>query len=195
MPSYYVLIIDSLRPQDMVDNHNIATGLEAAIDAMDIPRGYFRATSKELFHSVLIQAYTDVIDNAAETKNKVIPILHFCMHGNESGIALSNNQFITWTELQTMLEPFYNITGQAPILCFSTCKGMQSVGAGGLSALSYKFVIGNLKAVSMNDAMAAFVAFYNGVYFHSCSVEELITIMRTASNNQFFDCQPGERSR
>ena len=189
MPSYYVLIIDSLRPQDVVDNHNIATGLEAAIDSMNIPRGYFRATSKELFHSVLIQAYTDVIDNAAETKNKVIPILHFCMHGNESGIALSNNQFITWAELQTMLEPFYNITGEAPILCFSTCKGMQSVRE--LAALSYQFVIGNTKVMHMNGAMAAFITFYHGLYSGLTDVRELVEMMCVASNNRDFYFQAG----
>ncbi|MEZ0574512.1 hypothetical protein [Halodesulfovibrio aestuarii] len=192
MYNYFVYVVDSQSPMDLCNGRSIATGLRDALTSIRIPCEYFLALNKEMFTYALGQALEElVLRKKLQGGVNPYPIIHLSMHGNKTGIGLTSGEYVSWSELQKLLEPFKKLLGEAPVLCMGSCEGMHAADWGGLSANSYKCIIGNAEKVLQSDLTTGYLAFYNGVFYHTTDAEKLISVMRQASFDQNFYYQKG----
>src|SRR6202011_2079074 len=79
-------------------------------------------------------------------------VLHISAHGDDTGISLTNGDFVTWPELAGMLKPFGGTPAKASrILVVSSCMG----GYVGLSkalqkrGVAFRFIFGSTANVGV----------------------------------------------
>jgi len=182
MHNYYVYIVDSQSPDDLLRGRSIAAGLYDALTSIRIPSSYYLTVNKEKFQFALSQIYQELYIKRQQMGGAApYPIIHLSMHGNKTGIGLTSGEYISWKELEAMLMPFKTGLGEATGLCMGSCEGMHAVDWGGLSSEVYKFIVGNAEAVAQSDLTTGFLTFYNGLFFHSVDLDKLVEVMRQAS--------------
>jgi len=116
----HVYVIESLRPNDaktgtelfndVIRRRMMQKGLEAqcALITVDSKLEFFNAleTIKK-----------------AEVYQLANPIIHFEMHGDENGLQVSNNEIISWQEIQFFLLQLNGICRNNLFVSMATCKG------------------------------------------------------------------------
>ncbi len=96
----FVYIIESPKPDDLLDDHFEGKLLGEALGLAQIPYSYSLSTSKEMFVRCMGPRLFDEI-----LRLRSLPILHLSMHGDQNGIVLTNGECIEWSELAELVRP------------------------------------------------------------------------------------------
>ena len=116
----HIYVIESLRPDDY------KTGTELFNDVI-MPNMMKRGLEKncELFE---ISSKVDFLQTLEIIRQKEIfqdvnPIIHFEMHGDKNGLQFTNNETISWAELQYYLIQLNGICGNNLFITMASCNG------------------------------------------------------------------------
>lgn len=189
----FVYVIESPSALDLLDGRTEGRALCEAISVSGIPYFYSLVTNKE----TLKIALADRLDTASHNFGSAVPVLHFSMHGNEHGVALTSGDFITWAELEFLLNDVNqkcNSTGM--LLCMSTCHGIhaQRMAVADLTRRPFWALVGNSFSTQWSDSAVAYIAFYHR-YFKGIGINDCVTAMKFASGDQNFYFTYGEDAR
>ena len=116
------------------------------------------------------------------------PILHLSMHGDKSGIELTDYEVVKWMELRKRLVRINSEARGKLIVCISSCYGF-----GGLSGVVRKgndspfgYLVGNKEEVQWEDLVVGFVSFYHHLLKKGTEIEKAVEAMKVASGNDNF---------
>ncbi|MDN7586949.1 hypothetical protein [Burkholderia seminalis] len=115
-----------------------------------------------------------------------VPLIHLCMHGNDSGIALTDNSFLDWQELRWLLLSHNHIKGYDPFICMASCNGINASNMAHAFDSVFSYLIGNTGPVYQNDLTVAYLSFYNHIFHKKSTVEQSVSAMKIASGDSNF---------
>ncbi|HEY9701343.1 MAG TPA: hypothetical protein V6C58_02800 [Allocoleopsis sp.] len=193
----FVHIIESPNDIDILEGTKQGLALGESLGLAKIPYCYNFVTTKQSFEIALDQR----LIQARKHYPAHFPILHFTMHGNQKGIQLTNETFITWLELYNYLMPIKQQIKQQydrPLLiCMSSCYGSFALQmALSESNSPYLFLIGNNESVSWSDATVAYITFYHLLFKkNNHTIYDCVERMKLASDNNDFELWDGEKIR
>jgi len=115
-----VIVIQSLEINSQVDN----TGFHLYKDVLLIREFQFSGQFTSEFYDIDSKANLDILFKniiSEIVSKKIIPVLHFEIHGNDKGLRLKNGDFIDWPELLQFFEKINGITNNNLLVTFATC--------------------------------------------------------------------------
>lgn len=184
----FVYIIESPSSQDLFDGRCQGEVLGKAFSIAGIPSLYNLTPDFATFQ----QALGERFKNALLSMPNCLPVLHFVAHGNSGGINLTSNEFISWTLLHSMLQPFMQALNEELIICMSSCSGASAGIMANRNAPTFGALVGNTMPVTWSDATVAYMAFYH-LLFKGLSLPDCVDAMKRASGNEYFlYCLPQE---
>ncbi len=119
---FFVYIIESPSEIDIYKNTSEGNLLTHSLTLQGTPCSHKTTISKVAFEAAL----TFGLEEQMKLFPDLLPIIHISAHGNEEGIALSNNELVTWHDLRTYLLPINNALDGALLLCMSCCHGFSA---------------------------------------------------------------------
>jgi hypothetical protein len=179
----FIHTIESPSSQDLLENRFEGTSLMAGFQLSNIAYSYNLVTDRKTFYN----AFGYRLNNAYEEYYPKVPIFHLSMHGNESCIALTNGECITWNELYTILSPInQNMNGNL-LLCMSSCSGIYSFNMNYSQNIDLPILafVGSDISIPWSDAAIAYATFYH-LLFKGTSLQQCVEAMRIASGNNNF---------
>jgi hypothetical protein len=116
------------------------------------------------------------------------PILHVSAHGCESGIELSNGDFIAWAEFGAAVGTDLS---NSLILCMSACEGLRSWGMALMeSSPHYLVLVGSEEKPRWSDTKKGFPVFYRSLA-QGKDLERAIQDLKCSSGHSDFMVVPG----
>jgi hypothetical protein len=190
MAGWFVYVIESPRDTDLLDGRSEGQALCSALKLAEIPHFYSLVTTPNSFEVSLGERLAEA---SAKSEGR-LPILHFSMHGNKEGVALTNGKFLTWGDLRTALQPLIERLEGELVVCMSSCHGhwAMNMALNEDPARPYGALIGNAADANWSDSAVAFIAFYHRL-FSGASLEESVSAMRAASGDNNFFLTDGSR--
>lgn len=183
MVNGFVYVIESPADTDLLDGRSEGRALCEALRLAGIPHWYSLVTTPRTFE----QSLNDRLMQALQANPGRLPILHLSMHGNNEGIQLSNGHFLQWAQLRQSLAPLTNSMQGTLLIAMSSCMG----GSGCRMAMHedqdhpFWALIGNSGEALWADAAVAYITFYH-LFFKGVAIDECVSRMRLASNDQRF---------
>lgn len=183
-------ILESPSPQDFLSNTQEGRALYETLRIGEIDVRVHTTITKATFQTVIAQ----IIQEAAQEDH--FPILHISAHGNEDGIAFSDQSgFLPWKELGNVILPLHNELGGHLLICLSTCFG----GSGfkmscRIGQHSFHTLVGANTTVNWNDSLIAFSSFYHNFICKNIDIPSAIVAMNSAAGlaNDTFQMISGE---
>jgi hypothetical protein len=188
MQSAFVHIIESPSANDLLDGRTEGRSLSEILNLAGTPYCYNLVTNLETFDIALNKRLLDAFKKG---KCQLAPILHLSMHGDENGIALTDDTVLSWDNLRELLTPLNNEMEGGLLICISSCFGSNGIKMA-MHDTDQPFwaLVGNNSSVSWEDAAVAYVTFYH-LFFKGILVEQCVERMKWASNDNRFDCWSG----
>jgi hypothetical protein len=190
-----VFIIESPDANDVLDGRSEGGALSAALDLADVKNHHYtvfnKATLAEAFERIAVQCLPTQVSLGGEELGRTIiaPHLHFSLHGDEGGIALTSGEELSWDDLRTLLLNFarrLNLfnkqfqCGHFPVT-MSACRG---INARKMFERGKPYpciaVIGSPCDLDWSDALTAYIVFYHLVVFKDRSPQESVDVMNAA---------------
>lgn len=180
---FYVHIVESPSPDDMLDGRNEGRLISEAFRIARIPSSYSLAVAKNKFVEALTPGILKGVDFF-----KLYPILHISAHGNKNGILLTDGTFLQWEELREILKPINTFLNNGLTICLSTCSGFSGYKMAKISEENMPFygIVGPLQQLTWEDSAIAFMVFYNRLSKEGL-VKRAIDAMNAASGGNNFD--------
>lgn len=178
----FVYIIESPKPEDLLDGRFEGKVLGEALCLAEIPYSYSLSISKGMFVYCMGRWLFDEI-----LRLRSLPILHLSMHGDQNGIALTDGDYIEWSELAELIGPLAKILEGKLIISLSACYSAAGcrMAMTNSSDLPFGLLVGSLSQVAWADAAVAYVAFYHRL-FKGASAYEAVEAMKSASGESDF---------
>ncbi|WP_276503423.1 hypothetical protein [Terrimonas pollutisoli] len=183
-----IFIIESPSETDISHNRKEGLALSEMLKLANIENIYFQVSDKVTFSECLEKILQ------VESKKERFPTLHFSLHGNEDGIALTNQEFLTWEQLyEGYLKSFIEKLGYeetnignivAPLhLHFSVCKGFYGKKVKEFAKHSpYISLVGPIVEVNWSDSLLAFMTFYHNTIHKPIGPRTAAQKMNLAAN-------------
>lgn len=187
----FAYIIDSPSSHDLFEGYSIGMALRDTLRAIRIPTIYTLATNKNSFELAFTRKLQTCIQNFQTTPtSNAYPFIHLCMHGANEGIALTDNTFINWPHLRSLLMNHNIIKGYDPYVCMASCNGINASSMAHAYDSAFNFLVGNTGPVLQSDVTVAYLAFYNHIFYKGATIDQAVMAMRTASgdNNFYHAC-------
>jgi len=187
----FVNIIESPSSRDLLDGRTEGGLLRESLKLAEIPNAYSLVTDR----GTLEETIEVRLRAAARVHNKV-PIMHFSMHGNIDGVALTNGEFVPWNELKEYLRPVIRAVRGTLLVCMSFCVGH----AGARMAMNDDdeptvwALVGNTGDANWSDAAIAYSSFYH-LFFKKFNIDVCVSSMKVASSDHNFVFYLGEQTR
>jgi hypothetical protein len=146
-------IIESVRQNDVTSGAILCNQLKADPDAL--PCELFTPSGKKELFDVLQR----ILDNTKQYNEA--PIIHFCMHGDEVGLEMSNLDPVDWPELKTSLTEINTACRNNLFVTLAVCQGAYLLNIIHPKDRSpYWGMIGNVEGVHQGLSPIAFYEFY-----------------------------------
>ena len=191
LPSFYVHIVESPSPADLLDGRTEGRVLCSFLDVAGIPYLYNLAVDANQF-SV---AMTDRILQGGELFG-LPPILHISCHGAETGIQLTDQReagvLIPWSDLATYLRPIHQFTNGLGV-CMSSCHGGQGRQMAQVlkpEEIPFSWIVGAGDNIDLRDVALAYAVFYR--CFQRGNLETVIDAMHGAAGGGGFQIAFGQ---
>ena len=170
-PVSKIYIIESPSKQDLEKGRKEGIAMSEFLKLADIWNDCFAISDEgELWHAIGTIAQEIEKNKGAHGWTAI----HFSMHGNQDGIALTSGEFIDWKKFSYIwAQAFTNIVGylknpanQKPFcpvhLCFSSCYGLSAVAMKNYSVGSPYFVlIAPSLEINWSDSLMGFAILYH----------------------------------
>jgi hypothetical protein len=154
-----------------------------ALTLAGIPHAYNVASNWETFQLSLGPRLYE-----AAQRYQAWPVVHLSMHGNESGVGLTEaGSFLSWDALREILQPIATAINGWLIITMSCCFGAAGCRMAMVEDNEHPFyaLVGNNGSPTWADSAIAFMVFYHR-FFAGASIEDAIEAMRMASGDQHF---------
>jgi len=159
----YVLVIESLTERERTGKDLFDDILARRALQHNYGCGYAYAASKMDFLQALQEVYFHVIHNG------MIPLLHIEAHGNENGLKLADNSFISWNEIGYHLRNINVALKNNLILVLGACYGLHiSSQIIPIFPAPFRVVVGPYEEVSKEAVQTGFEAFYEKFVNREC---------------------------
>lgn len=187
----FVYIVESPSAQDLLDGRTEGRVLSEALQLAGIRYGY----SLVVDHSTLLVALEQRLSEVAR-QHQCVPILHLSMHGNQSGVQLTNGHFLTWHDLREALLSLNRAMAGGLLICMSACFGVSGCRMAMYEDGEPTFwaLVGNAHSPTWADAAVAYVAFYHRL-FKGATVEASVEAMKQASGDPHFAVLSGQEMK
>ena len=157
--NFFVHIVESPSALDVLDARLEGRVLYQAIDTSGVQSTYLVACDKETFWEAIGNRLLDAI---AQDSYQRWPFLHLSAHGVQSGIELTNRDFVTWVELTGYLRRLNRVLQGRLLLSVSSCHGAYAV----QEVLKegdhpYFALVGPADQIPLSDLAVGFSAFYH----------------------------------
>jgi hypothetical protein len=179
----FVYIIESPSAEDLLEGRAEGRALSEVLALAGIPYSYNLVTNLETWNIALGSRLQDA-DNCYPGR---VPILHLSLHGNERGVALTDDTVFLWNQLKKELTPLNNKMEGSLLICMSSCFGAYGRRMARDNSTDNPFyaLVGSSNKVSWPDAAVAYVTFYH-LLFKGISIDECVEKMKLASHNNDF---------
>ncbi|MCE9551902.1 MAG: hypothetical protein K8T91_00790 [Planctomycetes bacterium] len=193
-----VCIIESPSKADRAINRREGLAISEPLRVANIRHKLFDVGSR----AELLNAFAEIAEFAAPVKLKPIPgelrkccaprlFLHFSCHGNSAGIALTDEDFITWSELGTILTTLATKLGLVDpekcaaacmTLCMSSCCGLYGRAmANDTSAVPFLGLVGCNSTITWTESITAYNTFYHQVITKGRTIPYAVRSINDAS--------------
>jgi hypothetical protein len=198
-----VYVIEYQSDEDILENRNEGKTLSSGLELAGINNQYFQVINERIL-DICLDIISDDILELRKSNDVILPFLHFSAHGNETGLGLSNGDFLDWNDLRVKIDRVNSIIGKFKLdgitvefsylhLCFSVCKGFYSKNIQGkLEENKYFFTVGPIDAVNWSDSLIAFMTFYHHIFHGKSKALIAVKNMNTAAGlNDIFKISSG----
>lgn len=184
-----IYIIESPGPNDILDNRKEGFALSEILKLADIKNTYYSVVDRKTFSECLNRIYTDI--------KSIDPVLggivfHLSMHGNKTGIGLTNGEFIDWTEFYKIFDEFNQRLGYITLpnkitvskfsISMSTCEGFSAHIIKDYSEYPlYTSLIGPITSVNWSDSLISFATYYHNTIHKTFGIKVAVDKMNSAS--------------
>lgn len=195
----HVCIIESPGALDILQKRREGFALSEALNLAGIRNEYYAVSSRDTFSLALgmIEKFAGIkqihpnVEMEGEFYSVPRMFLHFSCHGNEHGIALTNNEFIRWSELGDALlslgkalnlyrEDMLSIS--QVMITMSSCSGLHGRKMmTNPKACPFIALVGSEHAVSWTDSLTAFITFYHHVIHKERCLQPAVKAMNDAA--------------
>jgi hypothetical protein len=180
--AFYIHIIESPSSENLFADKREGAVLGAGLKLLGLKSEYYLVVDKERFLKALRMASENIGGGHIPT------IIHLSSHGNSSGITLTDDSFINWTELKGLLAPINKGLKGALLLCISSCEGFQGFKMAWClpGELPFFGMVGPTAKLSWQESSIGFLSFYHNVFHKGVNIPEAVRIMGVASGNPCF---------
>lgn len=185
---FFVHVIESPSNFDLLDGRTEGRILLEALRLGDIPVWYNLVTDRETFYAALADRLSEAVKQIGKP-----PTIHLSVHGNEHGIALTNGEFINWSELRQALLPINHAIQSALLVCISSCFGSSGCRMAMYESQPLPFfaIVGHDEKAFWSDAAIGFTTFYHHLT-KGANFEDAVHAMRIASGDHRFSFHLGQ---
>lgn len=207
-----VYIIESTSLEDIQDGRSEGEALSAALRLGGISSEFYKIEDQEGLNDCFKNIGVETNKRKKQKKEDIIsiPHIHFSAHGNQDGLALTNNFFIPWAGLKILLLGLGKATGYIGpsgyclfLVTFSTCNGAYAKKMfkikspedwvkkmfNGKEPRPCIGVVGPNETVEWSDSLTAFITFYHLNLIKSIPAQDAVKIMNKAAGlNGVFEC-------
>lgn len=186
---YKVYIIESPSGIDLLEKRTEGKALSNILEMSEIPYEYYLTTTENVLKQVFEMIKEDVLE-LQEEYLFVWPIIHISCHGNEDGIGLTDDNFISWSVLNDLLSVvnvcFDEADPLSPIvLSMSSCYGLHAIKTDWEKRgehSPFAFVLGHEDAILWDDALIAFSVFFHHFVNKKSTAEIALHCMNASIN-------------
>ena len=192
MTQGFVHIIESPSSEDLLKGETEGRVLSQAFALAKIPQWYNLVTDRYTLNLALGSQLT-----AAYNYWKKLPVaLHVSMHGNHSGVKLTNNEWILWPELRDYFLPLIRVTQGRLLITMSSCSGSfgYQMALFADNEPTFWALVGNLNPVTLSDLAIAYSSFYH-LLFKGYPLSTCVDSMKAAAGNPNFIWHSGQATR
>ncbi|WP_179340047.1 hypothetical protein [Winogradskyella ludwigii] len=175
-----IYIIESQSDNDIFDGRTEGNALSSGLKLAGISNEYYQVINEKMLDKAILKISENIKELVSNGK-LIVPFIHFSAHGNESGIGLTNNDFIDWSKLRKKIDYANSIIGKVKFddsdnarefsrlnLSFSVCKGINAIKIQqGFEDNKYLQLVGPNVAVDWADSLIAFMTFYHLMFYKS----------------------------
>ena len=194
MPAhFYVHLVESPSPDELRDGVTEGKALCSFLDTAGIPYAYNLVVDLDQFHI----AMTDKIDEAIDVFRKV-PILHLSTRGGESGIQLTNQNELLWSELTEYIRLIHESIPGGLGGCMSGRFGLHGAKMAEVISkanIPYEWMVGSVYEIEVLDVALAYAIFYRRLYCGIDDIASLLRAIRVASDISDFNIWDAKRIR
>lgn len=191
-PKGFVHVVESPSPMDLLAAQTEGRLLGQALELAGIPHSYNLVTDRHTLEVAVGQRLGGDV-----TKFGLSPFLHFSMHGNEKGLALTSGEFLMWEDVRTLLMPLIQVMNGGLLICISACHGAHAAQMAMHEedpAPAFWALVSNNGSPTWSDAAVAYVVFYH-LFFKGRTLLESVSAMKVASGDNDFVAFSGRHLR
>jgi hypothetical protein len=195
----HVCIIESPSPHDILDKRKEGLALSEALSLAGIRNEYFAVSSEETlrlaFERIKRFARLTSLTSSVGTSGQFVSypklFLHFSCHGNDAGIGLTNEDYLTWDEIAELLLDLGKDLGifipeKNPVcliaVCMSSCSGLHGRKmASDSNVCPFICLIGSETEVHWTDSLTAFITFYHHLLHKGRTLARSVKSMNDAA--------------
>ena len=197
-----VYIIESPGPKDIIVDRREGYALGETLRLGRIKNKYFEAVNLQMLELAL-----GIISKDIKNEGHRYSGIHFSMHGNESGIQLTDGKMLDWRDLFVVLKVNlidvigYKTNNAVPplticpiFLMFSTCKGFAAKAMKTFDTVPpYMTLVGPTEEVDWADSLLAYSTYYhNLIYKNSSTLDAVARMNQSAGLTDIFKVDNAE---
>lgn len=164
-----IYIIESPGSLDILDNRKEGYALSEILKLAEIKNKYYNVVDRNTFTECLNRIFNDIKATGQDLGGI---ILHLSMHGNNTGIGLTNGEFIYWKEFYAIFDDLNlrlgyiilpnNVRVSKFDIYMSSCEGFNAQVIKEYSEYPlYTSLIGPVTSVNWSDSLIAFATLYH----------------------------------
>lgn len=187
----FVHIIESPSSIDLLEDRTEGRSLREALALAGICHWYSLATDGD----TLLRALGERLVQAWQY-HQLPPIVHFSMHGDQNGVALTSGDALSWHQLRRILLPLTRAMQGGLLICMSSCLGSLGCRMAMYTDNEPPFwaLVGNSGSPSWADAAVGYITFYH-LFFKGVPLQMCVDSMKVASGDQNFTAHLGHETR
>jgi hypothetical protein len=195
-----VYIIESPSFLDLLDNRKEGEALSKILDLSQIKNVAYSVSDKKTLKLALDRIADDVL---LIRKDLSALHIHFSLHGNKEGIALSDTSFLTWKDFFPYIKALNDKIGyiennglraSPTVLVFSVCDGYHAKEIKSFdeeNCSTYTVLIGPETPVEWADSLLAYSIFYHNIIYKVTGHKTALENMNNVIGTDVFKADPG----
>jgi hypothetical protein len=195
-----VYIIESPSFIDLLDNRKEGEALSRILDLSQIKNIVYSVSDIQTLELALDRIADDILK---DRRDYGAVHLHFSLHGNKQGIALSDTSTLTWKTFFPYIKTLNDKIGyietnglriSPTVLVFSVCDGYYAKEIKSFdeeNCTTYTALIGPENPVEWADSLLAYSIYYHNAIYKSTGQKIALSNMNTAIGIDVFKSDPG----
>jgi len=179
--THRIYIVESPSSSDFLEDKQEGQTLMSALKLANIEVAHYtvvnRSTLDICLNNIFVEHKVDGGDSF------VIPVIHFSMHGNANGIALTSEQtLVTWNELGSCIVKHNKTAIGFLWISMSTCQGFNGCKmAFDLLKCPFFMLIGPKIDIAWTDSLTGFLTFYHHINNKRSGIPDSLAAMNHAA--------------